>query len=242
MVVHLYTLCWNEATLLPYFLGHYDRFVDRIVIFDNGSTDDSVQLIERHPKVQGFSFDTAGRFRDDVHLQIKNWAWKTSRGVADFVIVCDMDEFLYHPDITGTLASMCREGYTIARPAGFEMISDSLPRPGRMIHEEIRDGVYSEKYSKCILFDPNAIDEMGYLPGCHDCRPSGSVRLYDSDALKLLHYKRLGLDYVLGRVRMYRERLSDFNRRAGLGYEYDFPDEAHREEFFALKQQARRVI
>jgi glycosyltransferase involved in cell wall biosynthesis len=216
--------------------------VDRIVIFDNGSTDGSVEIIQSHPKVQGYHFDTAGRIRDDIYLQIKNFAWKTSRRVADFVIVCAMDEFLYHPDIAGLLQSLLEDGYTITKPVGFEMVSDSLPKSDGMIYDEIRAGVPSEKFSKSILFSLNAIEEIGYLPGCHECNPTGSVRFYASDALKLLHYKHLSLDYVLTRTRMYRERLSDFNRNARLGYEYDFPDEAHQEEFLALKRQAHRVV
>ena len=31
MIVHLYTLCWNEAEMLPYFFRHYDPWVDRLI-------------------------------------------------------------------------------------------------------------------------------------------------------------------------------------------------------------------
>jgi hypothetical protein len=37
--------------MLPYFFRHYDSFVDRYVIFDDGSTDRSPQLLTENPKV-----------------------------------------------------------------------------------------------------------------------------------------------------------------------------------------------
>ena len=35
MRVHLYSICWNDARILPYFFRHYDSLVDRYVIYDD---------------------------------------------------------------------------------------------------------------------------------------------------------------------------------------------------------------
>ena len=43
--VHLYAQCWNEGFMLPYFFRHYDSFVDRYVIFDDGSNDRSLAIL-----------------------------------------------------------------------------------------------------------------------------------------------------------------------------------------------------
>ena len=43
-------------------------------------------------------YSTGGKINDFKYLEIKNNAWKKSRGKADWVIVVDMDEFLYHLD------------------------------------------------------------------------------------------------------------------------------------------------
>src|SRR5260370_33355377 len=50
--VHLYAQCWNDAFMLPYFFRHYDGFVDRYVIFDDGSTDRSLAILRDHPRVK----------------------------------------------------------------------------------------------------------------------------------------------------------------------------------------------
>jgi hypothetical protein len=37
--------------MLPYFFRHYDTLVSRYFVFDDGSTDRSVDLLNAHPKV-----------------------------------------------------------------------------------------------------------------------------------------------------------------------------------------------
>jgi len=47
MEVHLFALCWNECSTLPFFFRHYDRIVSKYFIYDNGSTDGSVEFLSR---------------------------------------------------------------------------------------------------------------------------------------------------------------------------------------------------
>ncbi len=96
MIVHVHVLCWNEEVLIPYFLDHYS-FADKIILYDHESDDNSLDLLSDNVEVKTYS--TGGEIRDDIWIDIKNNCWKTSRGEADFVIVCDMDEFLYHPNM-----------------------------------------------------------------------------------------------------------------------------------------------
>src|SRR6185503_2039717 len=107
--VHLYATCWNEIRLLGFFFRHYDRFVQRYVIFDDGSTDGSLDLLQGHPKVELRRF-----YRRDCdsftlsERDLFNHCWKESRGFrggpqADFVIICDVDEHLVHRDLGGYL-------------------------------------------------------------------------------------------------------------------------------------------
>ena len=46
MKVTLYTICYNEQEMLPYFLNHYSKMVDKIVVYDNQSTDNSRKILE----------------------------------------------------------------------------------------------------------------------------------------------------------------------------------------------------
>jgi glycosyltransferase involved in cell wall biosynthesis len=43
---------YNEEALLPHFLAHYAPIADRIVVWDNGSTDATPQIAQAHSKVE----------------------------------------------------------------------------------------------------------------------------------------------------------------------------------------------
>jgi len=56
----LYCLCWNEARIIPFFLRHYLPLADRIIVFDNGSTDQSLALLSGDERIKVTHFDVTG--------------------------------------------------------------------------------------------------------------------------------------------------------------------------------------
>jgi hypothetical protein len=52
----------------------------------------------------------------DVH----NNCWKESRGLADWVIITAVDEFLYAPNLKSYLAECAKEGVTAIPALGFK--------------------------------------------------------------------------------------------------------------------------
>ncbi len=42
MKIDVFTTCYNEQIILPYFLKHYKKFANNITVYDNMSTDNSV--------------------------------------------------------------------------------------------------------------------------------------------------------------------------------------------------------
>src|SRR2546423_4184198 len=162
MKIHVYTICWNEEDLLPFFFKHYERFVDKIIAYDNMSSDKTPDILESHPLCERRTFDSGEEVRDDLLLELKNNAWKESRGKADWVIVCDVDEFIFHPDLVAYLSSCKERGVTIPQPTGFNMVSDQWPEPDKQIWEQIRDGRPDLFFSKKAVFDPNAVIDINY--------------------------------------------------------------------------------
>ena len=106
MKIHLYGIFWNEERMFPFFLHHYLPLCERIVLFDNGFTDNTKLLAQEHEKVEirpwnpdcGHICDAAARHLSQV--------WRESIGVADWVIIADVDEFLYHQDLLGYLEQL----------------------------------------------------------------------------------------------------------------------------------------
>ena len=73
---------------------------------------------------------------DDVIKYIKNSCWKKSKGAADFVVVCDIDEILYIKDVNQELQNMIDGGYTVCGPNWSSFISDDMPKyeSGKLLH------------------------------------------------------------------------------------------------------------
>lgn len=225
-IVHYYAVCWNEEQMLPFVFDYYGKFVDRFFIYDNYSSDRTKEIVAAAPNATLIPFGEEGQFDDSANQKVKNSAWKKSRGRADFVVVCDMDEFLYHPDVPKVLADMQKQHISLPRTRGFEMYSETFPdhRDG-LLTDLVRNGIRGEWYDKFLVFDPYRIVEINYAEGAHELDPIGFVHYSENEKFKVLHYKNIGIDYVLSRYRMLRERLSSFNLENNLGTHY-FVDEA----------------
>lgn len=239
--IHVYTLCWNEATLLPHFFRHY-AFAERIVVFDNGSTDGSLDLIAAEPRAVLRHFDSGGKIHEAAYLRLKNNAWKESRGQADWVIVCDMDELLFDPHLPELLGRMREAGGTVLKPHGYEMIGERPPTPNEDLLGLIPLGVRSYHFDKCVLFDPQAIDEINYGVGAHMCEPQGRVKLFRRPHTALLHYKHLGFDYVRKRYEAVASRLSEYNLEREFGRQYVESPQRTAQRFEHWRSIARRVV
>ena len=57
MTIHLYTITWNEMAMLAFFFRHYESWVDRFFIYDDGSTDGTLDYLRGKPNVELLSFD-----------------------------------------------------------------------------------------------------------------------------------------------------------------------------------------
>jgi hypothetical protein len=241
MIIHLYTICWNEAPLLPFFFRHYERFCDRIIVYDNGSDDGGQDIVKTHPRAELRTIDSAGQLTQETLLAVKGEAWKGSRGHADWVIACDVDEFLYHPDLIAYLFQCRDRGVTLPIPTGFQMLSESFPTPaaGQQLPGEVTAGFYDPHFSKCVVFDPSAIDEIGYTPGCHIAHPTGRVSSEQNQALKLLHYKLLGIDYVAARHAALAARQAPRDRATGAGFQYYWTRDELEARFADFRRLAR---
>src|SRR5260370_11700648 len=101
MKIDLYARCWNERDMLPFFFLHYDKLVQRYIIYDDASTDNSQEILRLNPKVElrpmpPYS-DPDSRLWS--HLALQETYWRESRAIPDWVIVTDTYEHLYPPDI-----------------------------------------------------------------------------------------------------------------------------------------------
>lgn len=230
--------------MLPWFFRHYAPLCERIFIYDNGSDDGSQELVRAQPKCELRTIDT-GRSTEEMLVQVKGQAWKESRGLADWVICCDVDEFLDHPDLPRFLADSAREGISLPVPTGIQMVSEEFPEAAQTagaLKDVLRSGFPDRHYDKFCLFDPSAIDDIGYTAGCHVARPSGRLRLRRDPHLRLLHFKLLGPRYVTERYAALRARQRAADRATGAAYQYTWTEAEIQERFELFRSRAQPLF
>ncbi len=235
--VHLYALCWNERRLLPFFFEHYDSVVDRYFIFDNGSTDGSLDLLRNRSNVSLGRFQVRGPSFVLAAADFYNQCWKSSRGLADWVIVCNIDEHLYHPALRRYLAALSRRT-SLVIPEGYDMVSEEFPSQDQPLREQVSIGRRDPSLDKPQLFRPNRIEEINFEPGRHFAHPLGRVRAERSGEVKLLHYKYLGVEYYISRLGELKNGLNTEDIARGWGFQYLWDDQRKREDFDKVLQEA----
>lgn len=242
MKIAVYTLCYNEEFLLPYFFRHYQQFTDDITVYDNQSTDHSVELIQQYGgRIK--TFESNNQIRDDILLTIKNSCWKEKKDTdTDWVFIVDVDEFIYHPNLLAFLETTKKEKVTILVPQGYTMISESLPKGNGQIYEEVDHGISDDSYSKAAIFDPDNIEEMNYSPGCHCINPVGNVVIMSDPELKLLHFTYLSLEWHLAKYRTRAARLSQSNIKRFWGNQYLKQETRLKSDFEKTLKKAQKVV
>jgi glycosyltransferase involved in cell wall biosynthesis len=224
MRITLYFINWNDSYYLPFIAQHYGKFCQRIVMYDNYSTDNSQQIALFH----GFEVREFGRLNElnDQHYNdVKNNCWKEERGNSDYVIVCDADEFLdFVPNPTVSCPTV----------TGYNMINEGLPFTSIF---DINTGFVDENYSKQVIFDPNRVEEINFVHGCHRNNKTGDITT--GDPMRLLHYRQIGgVERMITRHQEYRNRMSNFNKKHGMGIHYLHSDDQKRVEWDHLQTKA----
>ena len=219
--IHLYTLCWNDSRLLPHFFRHYSPLVDRFFIFDNGSTDGSLQLLAGNDRVQVSHFQTEFDSFADTELRLSEEMWKNSKGLADWVFVVDIDEHVYHEDLRSYLRICRQRGVTAIQAFGYEMVSETFPHASTPLCDVVTNGVRASKYyDKMCVFDPSAITCTNFSYGRHSASPEGRVKWPAVREVLLLHYKKLGVEYEIARSAELKTGLQSRDIERSLGYHY----------------------
>jgi len=215
MKIHAYILCYNEEMILPFTLDYYSKFCEKIILLDNESTDKSREIASRYPNVVVMSWSSNNEINDIAYTQIKSNVYKNSRNIADWVIVCDCDEFIYNVDC---LKDLKDKNIKLPKIEGYQMVSEFFPNyDGIPMTEKIRTGFRDTVFDKQIIFDPSI--DINFGIGAHTFFCNEFVDL-NHKGLKLLHYKYLGVDYVHTKNVRSLARLSNYNKQLGFGDHY----------------------
>lgn len=212
----------DEEDLLPAFLRHYGRFCDSIVVWDNGSSDRTLEIARSRPNVEVRSFGSAG-FDTASVLAVLGETRRESVGRFDWCLFPDCDEFVV-ARTPGAEREILESAYgDVIRPTGYCLVQgpEEAPfDPSRDPLAQRRWGYRSDRestgredhYSKPIVLRPEV--DLEWAPGRHDAKvPDGRVVESRRDLL-LVHCDTV--DFALWRRRKMRP-ISPDDRRRSLG-------------------------
>jgi glycosyltransferase involved in cell wall biosynthesis len=249
MRIWVYTICYNEQHFVKNFLAAYSD-AERIIAYDNQSTDNTVPLLLEDPRVTVRSWDSGNQIRDDKYLEIKNNCWKEAKGLADWATVVDFDEIFTRAVLTENnpcfnldLTKPYNEGKTIIKPYGYNMVSIDAPL-GEPLHpyHYCKKGVYHWPQEKPCCFRPDKLEEINFVPGCHGINPIGEANIYNCPEYKLLHFKLWNMQLYIAKIKMAASRMSEINKANGWGEHYLWPIERHYKSFMDAYAASRPLF
>lgn len=200
--MHIFIVCYNEAIMIPHTVAHYrSRFPScKITIFDNESTDNSVELA----KSLGCSvklLHTDGILNEFTLTELRNRSWK---GADDWVIVCDMDEWLCVNE--SQIQQEEEKGTTILKVTGYNIIANSqLETLSDLDLNNLMMGTFNPYECKNICFDSRKIRDIHFSLGSHSCHPDGLVKFSEKNYI-LKHMDELGVPYKCYKNKLRYER------------------------------------
>ena len=102
-------------------------------------------------------------------------------------------------------------------------------------HCKIKHDIEPEDYYK------KYINNINYCPGGHSCNAQGIIKKSEK-AYKLYHYKYINPDYHVARYKITADRLSETNKRYGMGLYYIDTPEHIRGCFESERMRVTKVI
>lgn len=224
MKVEVFTLCWNEMAILPYAVKYWQDYAAKVTVYDNGSTDGSLEYMAQFPElIEVRHFETGNQKNNTIQMMMKNNMWKEARGRADLVVVCDLDEMLI-PEASAFDRLFNAGGATICKPLWYDLLSDEIPTEEGYL-DNLRPYAIFNPSSKVVVFNPNAIQEINYNAGAHTCQPVGDVKWCGGDIYLLHANNALSLEYRLERYKQQAARRSEDDIKKNHAIHYTFaPD------------------
>ena len=222
-LLEVFTTSWNERNTILELINFYRSLVPDCLIHvqDNMSTDDTEEVCKEN-NVKFTSFDTDNKMDEGVLIKLRNNSWKNSN--AHYVIVCDSDE-LVEVNKEELLSNLNDIKWTVAKCKGVELFGNDKQ------FKDAKYGVFSEGYSKKVLWLRKAIKESILSPGSHTANfipNEGFQIIYNENPPFLYHTKWMDYEYGINRQKQIKEKgISKESKSKGWNFHYSLSEQKH---------------
>ena len=217
MNIHIYILCYNEAILLPRTIAHYKKYLPscKITIYDNHSTDNSVQIAISHG-CNVISWDSNNKIDDFKYIEIKNNCWKEHE--EGWILMIDMDEWLCVTE--QELLQEKNNNTTILQIQGYNIVgcSSTTDLSDIDLHTLNRGAINDWESKKLCFYRPDIIEINYNQLGAHTCNPIGNIK-YSNKIYINKHMEYMGLPFIIDKIKKRFERSADM-RSQGFAIHY----------------------
>lgn len=235
-LLHVFIVTWNEEKHLQELITWYRERVPGcfITIWDNMSTDKTVDIAYKND-CEVHQFFTNNQMDEKTLIDIRNSCWITSK--ADYIIVCDADEFV---DVNYHILSRNNEEkeWDICKCFGYEMVGNEEDTI-----DTLTKGVWAAGYCKPILFKRESIESINFAPGSHNANPisAGKDLKWKINFPNLYHTKHRSWSNVIDRAKLLSKRRSEHSKKMGWNFHYGLDESIHRNYRQGLLNNAVKV-
>lgn len=242
------TLCKNEMDILPFVKQYWERINCDVVVYDNGSTDGSIEFLQSLPYVTVKHFDSQGQ-NDVIQKTVKEQAYQELKDKYDFIIISDMDEVFYFADLEALETQMIEGEYNILITPIYALCEESKPLydDSKMLHQ-LCHMFYKQRmnhmngfddFSKLSIFNTKITNTVTMSVGQHYVQTSPTMKILLSNSDFCLHIdKGLGEDYFVRRRQAMGRNLSETNKKGGMCFEYLKNENELREEYINKQKKS----
>ena len=244
-----FTCTYNESEMVPYVMPYIERMgYDKFIVYDNESTDNTVELLKQYPFVEVRTYSTNGTFDNDARIKNAYTVYGEAFKMANvgkeneelvWLTITDFDEVLYFATKTSpSIKDFLSYRYRVFGENYFNNTMLNLfPNNGTVVHPS-----YKQEYN-FVHLDPNiracywtvygdkttifAVNDFPYYETCKGFHWT-TFRLRNGKILKSLsnsgevfgfHLKFINKEILYKKHKSYKERQNGY--KASIDYIYD---------------------